>query len=60
MIESLMPLNQPSLLPAVGSGLLKTAGAVVAFGYVYPHVVTVLTHAGTFVTHLLNVAPHAP
>jgi len=48
-----MPINQPSLFTTIGAGLLKTAGAVLAFGYVYPHLVTAIAHATTFLTHTL-------
>ncbi len=46
-----MPINQPSLFPAVGAGLLKTAGAVIAFGYIYPHAATIVAHLFTIVHH---------
>jgi hypothetical protein len=48
-----MPMNQPSLFTTIGAGLLKTAGAVLAFGYVYPHLVTAIAHATTALTHTL-------
>jgi hypothetical protein len=51
IIETLMPINQPSLVPAVGAGLLKTAGAVIAFGYIYPHAATIVAHLFTIVHH---------
>ncbi len=36
--------NASTLAGAVTAGLLKTAGAVVALGLVYPHVVSAVVH----------------
>jgi hypothetical protein len=40
-----MQVNRTPFLAGIAGGILKTAGAVLALGVVYPHLATALTAA---------------